>query len=243
MNETEKRFEEFIESYLVSEEGGWIKATDDGYCSDESKDMFLDAMFADTPPSDSFLASVYTELENCTGHMPAVTFLVRMTLEQLIQLNTAIHMQERNGPSYDNRDYPDCGILTVSKETTACLYDFINGAGDPMGIELEKDVEIPIRFIRSALPDGQDHRSLEVAFGVMRSVWTETVLGIDVPEDLEDADVYQAAALLNQDSYTAETLRCCRQWLKDCMDEGFSLIEAVDMYASSPESIRQELSN
>lgn len=28
MNETEKRFEEFIESYLVSEGGGWTKATD-----------------------------------------------------------------------------------------------------------------------------------------------------------------------------------------------------------------------
>lgn len=39
MNETEKRFEEFIESYLVSEDGGWTKATDAGYCSDESKDM------------------------------------------------------------------------------------------------------------------------------------------------------------------------------------------------------------
>lgn len=38
MNETEKRFEEFIESYLVSENGGWTKATDAGYCSDESKD-------------------------------------------------------------------------------------------------------------------------------------------------------------------------------------------------------------
>lgn len=42
MNETEKRFEEFIESYLVSGDGGWTKATDAGYCSDESKDMFLD---------------------------------------------------------------------------------------------------------------------------------------------------------------------------------------------------------
>ena len=42
MNETEKRFEEFIETYLVSENGGWTKATDAGYCSDESKDMFLD---------------------------------------------------------------------------------------------------------------------------------------------------------------------------------------------------------
>ena len=31
MNETEKRFEEFIESYLISEDGGWTKATDAGW--------------------------------------------------------------------------------------------------------------------------------------------------------------------------------------------------------------------
>lgn len=40
MNETEKRFEEFIENYLISEKGGWTKASDAGYCSDESKDIW-----------------------------------------------------------------------------------------------------------------------------------------------------------------------------------------------------------
>jgi type I restriction enzyme R subunit len=42
MNETEKHFEEYIESYLISEEGGWTKATDEGYCSEISKGMSLD---------------------------------------------------------------------------------------------------------------------------------------------------------------------------------------------------------
>lgn len=42
LNETEKRFEEYIESYLISDEGGWTKATDEGYCSDISKGMSLD---------------------------------------------------------------------------------------------------------------------------------------------------------------------------------------------------------
>ena len=46
MNETEKRFEEFIETYLVSENGGWTKATDAGYCSDESKDKYQAVMRA-----------------------------------------------------------------------------------------------------------------------------------------------------------------------------------------------------
>ena len=42
ISENEKRFEEYIESYLISAEGGWEKATDEGYRSEEYKDMFLD---------------------------------------------------------------------------------------------------------------------------------------------------------------------------------------------------------
>ena len=42
MNESEKTFEEFIESYLISEEGGWTKATDAGLHSEESRGMNLD---------------------------------------------------------------------------------------------------------------------------------------------------------------------------------------------------------
>lgn len=42
MNENEKAFEEYIEGYLISEEGGWAKATDAGYTSEESRGMALD---------------------------------------------------------------------------------------------------------------------------------------------------------------------------------------------------------
>ena len=37
INESEKRFEEYIENYLISDEGGWTKATDAGYRSEESR--------------------------------------------------------------------------------------------------------------------------------------------------------------------------------------------------------------
>lgn len=42
MSENEKRFEEHIEGYLISDEGGWTKATDAGYCSEDSRGMALD---------------------------------------------------------------------------------------------------------------------------------------------------------------------------------------------------------
>lgn len=42
MNESEKTFEGFIESYLISGEGGWTMATDAGLRSEESRGMNLD---------------------------------------------------------------------------------------------------------------------------------------------------------------------------------------------------------
>lgn len=42
MDERERIFEGFIESYLISEEGGWAKATDAGLRSEESRGMNLD---------------------------------------------------------------------------------------------------------------------------------------------------------------------------------------------------------
>lgn len=42
MDESEKAFELFIESYLISEEGGWTKATDAGLRSEDSRGMNLD---------------------------------------------------------------------------------------------------------------------------------------------------------------------------------------------------------
>lgn len=42
MDESEKHFEAYIESYLISKAGGWTKATDAGYCSEESRGMALD---------------------------------------------------------------------------------------------------------------------------------------------------------------------------------------------------------
>ncbi len=42
IDESEKNFEAFIETYLISEEGGWTKATDAGLRSEESKGMNVD---------------------------------------------------------------------------------------------------------------------------------------------------------------------------------------------------------
>lgn len=71
----------------------------------------------------------------------ALTFLVEMTLKELIHLN--ILMKQKNS---DN--------IVISSNTTAGFVDFWCGAGSDLEIKLEKDVIIPIKFIQSALPDG-----------------------------------------------------------------------------------------
>ena len=42
VDETEKLFESKIEEYLTSEEGGWQKADDSGYCNRDYRGMALD---------------------------------------------------------------------------------------------------------------------------------------------------------------------------------------------------------
>ena len=52
------------------------------------------------------------------------------------------------------------------------MYDLWNGGGSVFEIQLEKDVRLPIKFIRSALPDGEDgNYSVESVYGMCCSVW------------------------------------------------------------------------
>lgn len=121
------------------------------------------------------LQSIRVECANMTSHMQTLTFLVSMTLEQLIQLNEMIALQDKDGHKYDATKRPDCGTITLAKNTETGLYDPWNGGGSVLEIQLEKDVEIPIKFIRSALPDGGDGYSICGVYGLISSAWRDTV--------------------------------------------------------------------
>ena len=82
--------------------------------------------------------------------MSTVTFLVELTLEQLIELNRLIRLQDRNGVHYDARENPYCGYIIIDKSTETGLYDPWNGGGSVFEIQLEKDVKLPIKYIRPA---------------------------------------------------------------------------------------------
>lgn len=132
-----------------------------------------------------FLESCRVELANLPSHMSTLTFLVRMTLEDLITLNRCIKLQDRNGHFYDARKNPYCGYIVIDKDTVAGLFDPWSGGGSVLEIQLEKDVRLPIRYIRSALPDGCDGYSIDSVYGLCGSAWeSDAVKEIHVPRNI-----------------------------------------------------------
>lgn len=122
-------------------------------------------------PPEGFLASMQVELANLSSRMSTVTFLVELTLEQLIELNRLVRLQDRNGRHYDSRDNPYCGYIILDKNTETGLYDPWYGGGSMFDIELEKDVKLPIKYIRSALPDGGDGYAVKDVYAMCATAW------------------------------------------------------------------------
>ena len=119
-----------------------------------------------------FLESMRVELANLSSSMSTVTFLVELTLEQLIELNRLIRLQDRDGVHYDSRENPCCGYVILDKNTETGLYDPWSGSGSCFEIQLERDVRLPVKYIRSALPDGGDGHSVGSVYGMCGSAWT-----------------------------------------------------------------------
>lgn len=137
-----------------------------------------------------FLQTMYQELVNLPSHMSTVTFLTKMTLRQLIEVNRALKWCEKNGDRYDARKNPQCGYIVLDKSTMCGLYDPWAGGGSVLEIELEKDVKIPLKFVRSCLPDGAASKyeyTIESVYGMCGSAWKDTVKEIKIPKKVSEA--------------------------------------------------------
>lgn len=156
----------------------WLAKTQ-GY----DKDVLWAALReGDMANPNGFLESVRVEVANMSSHMNTVTFLVRMSLRQAMELNRLIKLQTAK---YDATQNPDCGTLVLDKAVECGLYDPWNGGGSVFEIQLEKDVEVPIKFIRSALPDGGDGWSIDSVYGMCGSAWKDVVKEIREPKTPE----------------------------------------------------------
>lgn len=139
----------------------------------------------DVPEPEGFLDSVRQEVANESSQINVLTILVKMTLKEAIKLNELIRAAEKTGNEYYPYKRPDCGSVKIGKDSTVGLFDPWNGGGSCFEIELEKDVDIPVRYIRYALPDGQRlhwRYSVVSVYGMMGDAWKESVLEINPPK-------------------------------------------------------------
>jgi len=103
-----------------------------------------------------FLESVYNECLNTSSCMNALTFFIKATLKEAIELK---------GIEKD---------IIIPKYINCGLVDFWNGGGSLLEIELEKDVVIPKEYIDSITIDGGRGRyGVGSIYGMMSSFWKE----------------------------------------------------------------------
>ncbi len=154
-----------------------------GHTKTELKDYLFND---DSTTASELIKSIQKELVNMSSHMSVLTFLARMPLEDLLRLNELVKLTEQNGVCYDTTELPYCGYIIIDKKAECGLFDPWSGCGSVLEIELEKDVRLPVRFIRSALPDGCDGYAISEVYGTNSSIWREdTVKEIHEPRSKE----------------------------------------------------------
>lgn len=122
-----------------------------------------------------FLETVYQEVINCSASCPTLIFPIKMTLEQAIKICKIINKRDKNGYKYEPEEREDCGSIIIDKTVDCALYDYWAGGGGCWGIELEKDVELPIKFIHDAVPDGSLDYSMKHCYGVTSECWKKAL--------------------------------------------------------------------
>lgn len=117
-----------------------------------------------------FLKSIIRELHNVTSHMNALTFFVSMTLDDFIKI-----MEVKNKDEHDNVS------ITIDPSTSCGLIDFWNGAGGLMEIELDKAVQIPLKFIDPHV-DGTIGYGVQDIYGIHRDFWAKGAVDMETVE-------------------------------------------------------------
>ncbi len=132
----------------------------------------------DTSEADNFTKSVIQELENICSHMSTLTFLVRMDLFELFELQKTIRIEheiiDKEGYHYEPQLSETRGTVVISKDTMCGLFDPWFGGGSVLEIELDKDVELPIKFLWKAEVEKRGSSigyNIDEVYGLVDSAW------------------------------------------------------------------------
>ena len=129
----------------------------------------------DKKTGDRFVDSCITELEECSSHMNALTFLVEM------DLNTAINIMEKQKSALKDKVYNEynpqetkgapLGYITFDSSVTCGLFDTWNGSGSMLDIQCEKDIKLPLHFIDRIDTDSR----IQSVYGLTSECWGSSV--------------------------------------------------------------------
>ena len=128
-----------------------------------------------------FTKTIRQELQNATSHMNTLIFLCRMPLNEYIKIRQMMDEEKELNKSYYYDERKGTKSITISKDATCGLYDIWGGGGSVLEIELEKDVEVPIKAIFDAWLDypgckanGRGYDVYDV-YGICRSAYSGEV--------------------------------------------------------------------
>lgn len=153
----------------------WL-AKQQGYTKERLQDALLNT--EDALEQHGFLATVYQEVLNCTSPLPALIFPVKMTLREACKLSKIIRERDANGYEYNVSLRKDCGTVVLDNKVEPLLYDSWSGGGSCWGIELDQDVELPIKYIASAEPDEATQWSIHECYGTTDEFWRNCLIAI-----------------------------------------------------------------
>lgn len=151
----------------------WL-AQQQGYSKEQLQDVLTNG--EDAVEQHGFLPTVFQEVINCCVPLPRLIFPVKMTLKQACELNRIINKRDEAGYEYEPEKRKDVGTVILDKSVEPLLYDSWGGGGSVWGIELDKDVEIPIKYIESALPDEALDYSIHDCYGCTDGCWKPDVV-------------------------------------------------------------------
>lgn len=123
-----------------------------------------------------FLTSLVNEVGNCSSHMNTLTFLVKMTLQDYMNLLEKINAEKSLNQSYYPKERKGRGKIKINKSVHCGLTDCWQGAGSILDIHLERDVILPIRYIWQAVYDSAEKYGVGSVYGLCSSAWKEALV-------------------------------------------------------------------
>lgn len=154
----------------------WLAKTQ-GYTKEQLQNQLTNGK--DKLDVKGFLETVYQEVINCSVSCLTLIFPIKMTLEQAMEICKIIKKRDEGGYKCKPEEREDSGSLIIDKNVDCALYDCDCGGGGCWGIELEKDVELPIKFVHMAIPDGSLRYSMESCYGVTNECWKKALKEIN----------------------------------------------------------------